>query len=101
MLRSSGREGAVPPPDARQCLEKGRGSDGGVGDADAGVQGVRAGGTGGYRRGCTIHSLSSEFILPVSSTCHMGPSLADAKGLAVASASWVGLGIPGLRAVRG
>lgn len=92
VLRSSGREGVVPPPDVRQCLEEGRGSDG---------EGGAGGTVRGCRRGCTIHSLSSKFILPMSSTCHMGPSLADAKGLAVVSASGMGLGIPGFRAGRG
>ena len=87
MLRSSGRKGAVLlPPGVRQCLEEGRGS---------------GAGWGGGRRGRTIHSLSSEFIPPMSSTCHMGPSLACAKGLVVASASGMEVGIPGLWAGRG
>ena len=59
MLRSSGREGAVPPPDARQCLEEGRGSDGGVGDAGAGVRGVRAGSAGGVQSG--VHLSFTKF----------------------------------------
>ena len=81
-----GKEPILLPPGVRQCLEEGRGSDAGW---------------GGGRRRRTIHSLSSEFIPPMSSTCHVGPSLACAKGLAVASASGMGLGIPGLWASRG